>query len=79
MGQLAAVVLAAGVSSRMGRFKPMLPVDGRTMAQRVVDSMLTAGAYPVVVVTGYQGSCSSRAWYSRGTSAIVRRRCWIPS
>ena len=56
MGQLAAVVLAAGVSSRMGRFKPMLPVDGRTMAQRVVDSMLTAGAYPVVVVTGYQGA-----------------------
>ena len=28
MGQLAAVVLAAGVSSRMGKFKPMLFVDG---------------------------------------------------
>ncbi len=54
MGGLAAVILAAGASSRMGRFKPLLVIDGRTMVQRVVDSMRNAGADPVVVVTGYQ-------------------------
>ena len=54
MDGLAAVILAAGASSRMGRFKPLLVIDGRTMVQRVVDSMQNAGADPVVVVTGYQ-------------------------
>lgn len=54
MSQLAAIILAAGVSSRMGNFKPLLPVDGRTMIGRVVDSMQKAGADPVIVVTGYK-------------------------
>lgn len=54
MGSLAAVILAAGASSRMGQFKPLLMVDGQTMAERVADSMRKAGADPVVVVTGYQ-------------------------
>ena len=54
MPKLAAVVLAAGVSSRMGNFKPMLTVDGQTMIRRVVFSMQEAGADPIVVVTGYK-------------------------
>ena len=53
MSKLAAIVLAAGVSSRMGNFKPMLQVDGQTMIRRVVDSMRAAGASPIIVVTGY--------------------------
>jgi len=53
MSKLAAIILAAGVSSRMGNFKPMLQVDGKTMIRRVVDSMAAAGADPIVVVTGY--------------------------
>lgn len=55
MAELAGLVLAAGVSSRMGTFKPMLLVDGQTMIRRVVDMMRRAGAGPIVVVTGYQG------------------------
>ena len=46
MSKLAAIILAAGVSSRMGNFKPMLQVDGQTMIQRVVASMRAAGAAP---------------------------------
>ena len=57
MSGLAAVILAAGVSSRMGSFKPLLEIDGQTMAQRVADTMLEAGADPVVMVTGYKGDC----------------------
>lgn len=53
MSKLAAIILAAGVSSRMGNFKPMLQVDGQTMIQRVVASMRAAGAAPIIVVTGY--------------------------
>lgn len=55
MTQLAGLILAAGVSSRMGAFKPMLPVDGQTMIRRVAEMMGRAGADPIVVVTGYRG------------------------
>ena len=54
MGQLAAIVTAAGLSSRMGGFKPLLDVDGKSMIRRVVDYMHAAGADPIVVVTGYR-------------------------
>ena len=51
---LAALILAAGVSSRMERFKPMLPVGEDTMIRRTVRMMQQAGADPIVVVTGYK-------------------------
>ena len=51
---LAALILAAGVSSRMERFKPMLPVGEDTMIRRTVRVMQQAGADPIVVVTGYK-------------------------
>lgn len=60
MAELAGLILAAGVSSRMGAFKPMLPVDGQTMIRRVADMMRRAGASPVWVVTGYQGAVLER-------------------
>lgn len=47
-----AVVLAAGRSSRMGAFKPMLPLDGDSIARRVVRTLRKGGAARIVVVTG---------------------------
>lgn len=55
MGALAAIVAAAGVSSRMGALKPLLDIGGRTMIRRVTEAMAAAGADPVIVVTGYRG------------------------
>lgn len=54
MGKLAGVILAAGLSSRMGEFKPLLEIGGKSMARRVVELMRNAGADPVIVVTGHQ-------------------------
>lgn len=48
-----AVVVAAGMSSRMGDFKPMLSIGSISIAQRVVATLKQAGAARVVVVTGY--------------------------
>ncbi len=48
-----AVVVAAGMSSRMGDFKPMLSIGEISVAQRVVATLRQAGASRVVVVTGY--------------------------
>jgi molybdenum cofactor cytidylyltransferase len=50
---LAAVVLAAGESRRMGTPKQLLPFGDRTILQCVVDTLLTAGVGEVIVVVGH--------------------------
>lgn len=49
-----ALIPAAGLSSRMGRFKPLLPLGDSTFLDRIIDSMHEAGVGPVVVVTGWR-------------------------
>jgi putative nucleotidyltransferase with HDIG domain len=48
----AAIIPAAGLSSRMGRFKPLLPLDGGTVLSRCVRLFKACGVERVVVVTG---------------------------
>ena len=50
--RVAGVVLAGGRSSRMGRTKALVEVDGRAMANRVIDAVRSAGCEPVVVFGG---------------------------
>lgn len=51
-----AVVLAAGLSTRMGgRPKALLPLaDGRTFIQAIVDSLIAAGVDDIVIVVGHE-------------------------
>ncbi|WP_299618736.1 molybdopterin-binding/glycosyltransferase family 2 protein [Pelagibius sp.] len=52
--RIAAVVLAAGQSRRMGkRNKLLIPVDGTPMVTRVADCLLSSQAAPLAVVTGH--------------------------
>ena len=53
---IAAVVLAAGRSSRMAPYNKLLLPDrnGKPMIARVVDNILSSSARPVLVVTGHQ-------------------------
>lgn len=53
---VAAVVAAAGVSSRMGRFKPLLPWRYGTVIEAVAASLAEGGASPIIVVTGHRGA-----------------------
>ncbi len=50
---VAAIVLAAGFSSRMGAFKPLLPFGGRSAVSHVVASLRKAGLRHIHVVTGH--------------------------
>ncbi|WP_109483911.1 nucleotidyltransferase family protein [Paraburkholderia sp. C35] len=51
-----AVVLAAGLSSRMeGQHKLLLPVGGEPAVRRVVRALLAAQPNEIVVVTGFNG------------------------
>lgn len=51
--QTAALIVAAGMSSRMGDFKPMLNIGSISIAQRVVATLQQAGVDRIVMVTGY--------------------------
>lgn len=55
-GKIGAVVAAAGLSSRMGDFKPLLPFDGATVIERCVANLRAAGASEIVVVTGHRAA-----------------------
>lgn len=48
----AALIVAAGMSTRMGQFKPMLSIGSISVAQRVVASLHQAGISKIVMVTG---------------------------
>lgn len=47
-----AVILAAGASTRMGRPKQLLPLDGQPLVVHAAEASLASAAWPVVVVLG---------------------------
>ena len=49
-----AVVVAAGMSSRMNDFKPMMKNGSITIINRVITTLKQAGVDIVVVITGFQ-------------------------
>lgn len=51
--QIGALIVAAGMSSRMGQFKPMLSIGSISVAQRIVATLSQAGVSKIVMVTGY--------------------------
>ena len=53
---LAAVVLAAGFSSRMGAFKPLLPFGATSILQHVLAAVRDAGVGTIRVVVGWNAN-----------------------
>ena len=51
---VAAILLAAGESRRMGAFKQLLPFAGKTFVEGCVDNLLASKVSPVIVVTGHR-------------------------
>ena len=52
--RIAAIVLAAGYSSRMVEFKPLLPLGGGTAFEHVISLFRAAGIAEVIAVLGYR-------------------------
>lgn len=52
--RVAGIVLAAGMSTRMGRNKMLLEVGGQPLVRRAVATALAGGLDPVVVVLGHE-------------------------
>ena len=51
---IGAVILAAGLSKRMGRNKLTADVGGKPLVRHAVEAALDAGLAPVIVVTGHE-------------------------
>ena len=58
--QVGALIVAAGMSRRMGEFKPMLSIGSISVAQRVVATLSQAGVSKIVMVTGYNATILER-------------------
>ena len=54
MSQVAAILLAAGQSSRMGAFKPLLPFGNKTVIECCIDYLREGGVETIVVVIGHR-------------------------
>ena len=50
--EVAAIILAAGQSSRMSAFKPLLPFGKTTVIDQCVDNFRQAGVVTIIVVAG---------------------------
>jgi molybdenum cofactor cytidylyltransferase len=68
---IAAVVLAAGLSRRMGQAKLLLPVDGRPIVRHAVEGVRAAGLDPVLVVTGPDPAPIEAALAGLGVRIVV--------
>ncbi|HPB66272.1 MAG TPA: NTP transferase domain-containing protein [Spirochaetales bacterium] len=69
------VIPAAGRSSRMGDWKPLLPWGRSTICGAVADAALAAGLRPVVVA-GYRADELAAAFSGRPEVAVVVNRDW---
>ena len=58
--QTGALIVAAGMSKRMGEFKPMLSIGSISVAQRVIATLSQAGVGKIVMVTGYNATILER-------------------
>jgi len=67
---IAAVILAAGLSSRMTGFKPLLDLDGRHALERCVSLFQDVSIEDVVVVTGREAEQVSAAARRLGARAV---------
>jgi len=68
--RVGAVITAAGLSSRMGKFKPLLPFGGTTVISRCVNNMKSVGAEPIVVVTGHNAQMIEEHLAASGCSFV---------
>lgn len=54
--KVTAILLAAGLSTRMGDFKQLLPFRGKTIVETCVDTILASTADNLVVVVGHRAT-----------------------
>lgn len=65
-----AVIVAAGMSSRMKAFKPLLPLCGSTIIGTVIASLQSAGVNEIAVVTGNEAEKLGKYLSATGVTCL---------
>lgn len=73
---VAAIVLAAGASRRLGEPKQLIRLDGETLLERTVRVCCEAGCVPVIVVLGASANEVLRR-SSLGSAVVVMNDEWM--
>jgi molybdenum cofactor cytidylyltransferase len=68
--KVAAIVLAAGRSTRMGRNKLMVDLKGAPLLLHAVDAALASRARPVIVITGHDSDTARASLQGRAVSIV---------
>ena len=71
MGDICALLLAAGKSSRMGELKALLPWQGRTLLEHQLEVLKEVGITQVIVVLGYQADRLENLVHNSGEAHVV--------
>lgn len=72
---VAAIIVAAGSSSRLGQPKQLLTIDGEPMLQRTIHNAEQAGASPVFVVLGAHRELIQNA-VDVGKAILIENQDW---
>ena len=70
MPRFAAIILAAGYSSRMGRFKPLLRLGDQCAIEWAIGAFRTANVPDIRVVTGHEAAALERALAGSGITTV---------
>lgn len=68
--KIGAVIVAAGMSTRMKDFKQLMKIGDLSMAERVVLNFQRAGIKEIVMITGYQGKMVEKSLQHYGVTFI---------
>ena len=68
------MILAAGLSSRMGAFKPLLEIEGVTLLDRAVRLFSGHDISPIVVVAGYQAESIGQHLSGTKTRVVINEQ-----
>ena len=67
------IVLAAGLSSRMGQSKPLMPwLNGKTVIEHILEQVQQANLSQIVVVTGYCGEQVAAKAKALGIDTVMK-------
>ncbi|HYB20578.1 MAG TPA: nucleotidyltransferase family protein [Thermodesulfobacteriota bacterium] len=70
---ISAIVLAAGESKRMGRTKQLLKWEGKTMLQRVLESLCNSGVGEVILVLGHEADRILEVVDTRKAKVVINK------
>jgi molybdenum cofactor cytidylyltransferase len=69
--EVGGIVLAAGLSSRMGQSKPLMPwLNDKTVIEHILEQVQQANLTQIVVVTGYRGEQVAGKAKTLGINAV---------